>query len=84
MRANIVRIGNSKGIRIPKLLLEQCHLGATVELEVRGDHLVILPAARPRSHWADAFHEMAARGDDALLDNEVLRETAWERTEWKW
>jgi antitoxin MazE len=84
MKVNIIRIGNSQGIRIPKPLLEQCHLGKTVELEVRNDHLAVLPARRARSGWADAFREMAAKGDDALLDKDTMPATKWERAEWEW
>ena len=83
MKANIIRIGNSQGIRIPKPLLEQCHFGKTVELEVRNGHLAILPAEQPRSGWADAFRAMAAQHDDALLDKTALA-TKWDRDEWEW
>ncbi len=82
MRANLVRIGNSRGIRIPKKLLEQCHLEREVELEVRRDHLAVLPAARARAGWDEAFRSMAESGDDALLQRGI--ETSWDRTEWKW
>ena len=84
MKVNVIRIGNSQGIRIPKPVLEQCHLGATVELEVRKDHLVIRPSERARSGWGDAFRQMAARGDDAMIDEAGARQTEWERTEWEW
>jgi len=56
MKINVVRIGNSRGIRIPKAVLEQCRLGLTVELEVKKDHLAVRLAGRPRSGWDDAFH----------------------------
>jgi antitoxin MazE len=49
MKTTIVRIGNSRGIRIPKAVPEQCHLKDEVELEVRYDHLAVRPATRPRS-----------------------------------
>jgi len=84
MKVNVIRIGNSQGIRIPKPILVQCHLGKTVELEVREDHLVVWPAERPRSGWGDAFREMAAKGDDALLDKDTLPPTKWEHGEWEW
>ena len=84
MKVNVIRIGNSQGIRIPKPLLAQCHLGGTVELEVRENHLVILPSERARSGWGDAFREMAAKGDDVLLDKAALRQTEWEHAEWEW
>jgi antitoxin MazE len=72
MKTNIVRIGNSRGIRIPKRLLEKCKLEETVELEAHTDHLVIRSATKPRSGWEEAFRRMAEAGDDALLDGESL------------
>jgi len=84
MKTSVIRIGNSRGIRIPKALLEQCRLGDTVELEVQRDHLVIRPVAKPRSGWEEAFRRMAQQGDDALLDRESLSPTQWDRTEWEW
>ena len=84
MRASIVRIGNSRGIRIPKSLLEQCRLGSSVELEVQDGQLVIRPADRPRAGWDDAFCAMAEQRDDALLDQESLPGTAWDAKEWEW
>lgn len=84
MKTSLVRIGNSRGIRIPKTILEQCRLSETVELEVEKDCLVIRPARKPRSGWEDAFRLMAEQGDDALLDRESLASTRWDRTEWEW
>jgi len=84
MKTNVIRIGNSRGIRIPKALLEQCHLRDKVELEVKDDHLVVRPIAKPRSGWADAFRRLHEQGDDALLDKESLPSTQWDKTEWEW
>jgi antitoxin MazE len=55
MKTNVVRIGNSRGIRIPKKLLEECRLEETVELEAHKDHLVIRSVAKPRNGWDEAF-----------------------------
>lgn len=68
MKARIVKIGNSKGIRIPKAFLEQSRVGEEVELEVRGNQILIRPASRPRDGWEEAFHLMAEQGDERLLD----------------
>ena len=84
MKTNIVRIGNSRGIRIPKAFIEQCRLGEEVELEVQDDHLVIRSPTKPRRGWADAFRRMHEQGDDALLDETLVPSTKWERTEWEW
>jgi antitoxin MazE len=82
VKARIVRIGNSRGIRIPKLLLEQAGLHDEVELRVDGSTLLIASARHPRAGWANAFAEMHQRGDDELLDGPV--QTAFDETEWKW
>jgi len=84
IKTHIVRIGNSKGIRIPKAILEECHLSGEVELESRGDHLVVRSAEKPRQGWSEAFLVMAQRGDDALLEGDVLIETSWEKDKWEW
>lgn len=84
MKARIVRIGNSQGIRIPKPLLEQTGLRNEVELSVQDDALIIRPARKPRAGWADAFREMARRGDDALLDDAPPSLSSWDEDEWEW
>jgi antitoxin MazE len=84
MKTNVVRIGNSRGIRIPKTLLEQCRLGETVELKVEHGRLVVRAVSRPRSGWDDAFRLMAQQRDDTRLDRESLPQTHWDKTEWKW
>lgn len=84
MRASIVRIGNSQGIRIPKVVLEQTHLSGEVELEVRDRQIVIRSAMKPRQGWARRFRAMAERGDDKLLDAEAVGQTSWDKEEWQW
>ena len=81
-KAHVVRIGNSRGIRIPKVLLEQLEIGDEVEMSVRRDGLTIRPARRPREGWADAFRQMAAHSDDRLLDQPAP--TKWQAKEWEW
>jgi len=82
LKTHIVKIGNSRGIRIPKVCLEQLGLHDEVELAVQADRLVIRPARRPRQGWAEQFRAMAAHGDDKLLDEGTP--TAWDKTEWEW
>ncbi|MBI3798816.1 MAG: AbrB/MazE/SpoVT family DNA-binding domain-containing protein [Deltaproteobacteria bacterium] len=84
MKTTVIRIGNSRGIRIPKALLEQCRFQHEVELEAVNDHLIVRSATKPRSGWEDAFRKMHEQGDTALLDKESLPQTHWERTEWEW
>lgn len=82
IRTRIVKIGNSQGIRIPKLLLEQSGIHTEVEIEVHGDHLTIRTAPRLRSGWDEAFALMAKQNDDVLLDKVNI--TVWDRVEWDW
>lgn len=84
MRTNLVRIGNSRGIRIPKALREQCHLQDEVELEVHGDHLEVRPVTKPRRGWAEVFRRMHEQGDDVVIDKDTFPATQWEKTEWEW
>lgn len=84
MRTNIIRIGNSQGIRIPKILLEQSHLGTEVELEVEDEKIVIRSASRPRQGWGEKFRLMAESGDDRMIDEDLSVETEWGKDEWEW
>jgi antitoxin MazE len=79
----IVKIGNSQGIRIPKVLLEQSGLHGEVKIEVQGDKLTISKATRSRQGWNEAFANMTIDADeDRLLDEEIA--TDWEQDEWEW
>jgi antitoxin MazE len=81
---HIIKIGNSQGIRIPKLLLDQIGLDEEAELAVQEDRLVIRPIRRPRHSWDEQFRMMAERGDDRLLDEAVVGLTQWDADEWEW
>ena len=84
VKTRIVKMGNSRGIRIPKLLLDQLGLNEEVELAVQDNQLVIRPVQRPRAGWDEQFKQMAERGDDRLLDAEALSLTRWDADEWEW
>ena len=84
MRARIVKIGNSQGIRIPKIVLEQTRLKDEVELKVQDHEIVITTPQKPRANWEEAFREMAKHGDDDLLDAPLPSLTRWDEERWKW
>jgi antitoxin MazE len=84
MKTRIVRIGNSRGVRIPKQLLEQTGLSGVVEISVRDGALIIGPTRKPREGWAAAFQEMARRGDDALLGDLPTPLSSWDEDDWDW
>jgi len=84
MKAHVVRIGNSRGIRIPKSVIEQCQLHGAVDLIVQQGQLVVRSADKARAGWDQAFEQMHRHGDDQLLDPESLPSSAWDRKDWAW
>lgn len=82
MKARVVRIGNSQGVRLPKPLLQEASLGEEVELHAEPGRIVITAAARPRAGWAAAARAMRERGDDQLLD--APTPTRFDDAEWEW
>jgi antitoxin MazE len=81
MKSQIIQIGNSQGIRIPKVLLEDSRISGEVDLELHPDGILIRKAQRPRDGWADAFKIMAENDDDELA---ATPESEFERKEWQW
>jgi antitoxin MazE len=75
MKVKVVPIGNSRGIRIPKPLLEQCAIEDAVELRSDGKRIVLTPVkAKPRQGWAEAAARMHEAGDDELLIPDVFED----------
>jgi len=84
MKATLVRIGNSRGIRLPKPVIEQCGFENQVEMEVHHHELVIRSASKPREGWASAFARMSESGDDEILDRVAEAESKWDEEDWEW
>ena len=82
MKARLVRMGNSRGVRLPKPLIEQAGLSDEVELELRGNTIVIEARPAPRLGWAEAARKLRAKGGDQLLDPSTA--TRFDETEWQW
>ncbi|MEE8510550.1 MAG: AbrB/MazE/SpoVT family DNA-binding domain-containing protein [Dehalococcoidia bacterium] len=82
MKTRIVQIGNSRGIRLPKTILQEAQLADEVELKAEPGRIVIRTAARPRAGWAAAARRMRERGDDQLLD--LPTSTRFDEEEWQW
>ena len=77
IRTKIIKVGNSQGICIPKILLDQSGIKSDVDIEVQGDSLIIRSAPITRQGWDAAFARMAKHQDDRLLDE--ARATDWEQ-----
>lgn len=84
MRARIVKIGNSQGIRIPKLVLDQTGIKDDVELEVDKTLIIIRPISNPRSGWDNAFKAMSQNCDDVLINGSDSISHSWDDEEWQW
>jgi antitoxin MazE len=82
MRTRLVRIGNSRGIRLPKPLIAQAGLTDEVELHVKDGAIVIERASSPRAGWAQAAEQMHEQGEDRLID--PITPTQFDEKEWEW
>jgi antitoxin MazE len=82
MKARLIRIGNSRGVRLPKPVIEEAGLTEDVDIRVKDGAVVITPAAKPRAGWADAARLAAERGDDRPLDTPTP--TRFDGEEWEW
>jgi antitoxin MazE len=81
-KTRIVRIGNSRGIRVPKTLLDQAQLPEDVELEAEPGRLIVRAARQPRAGWAQAARMMRTREADQLILEPGG--TAFDSEEWEW
>lgn len=85
MKIKVVKIGNSRGIRIPKSIIHESGLKNEVELEVSDGQIIIKPISENRESWDTAFKKMASKKDDILLDSESIpSQTKWDQEEWEW
>ena len=82
MKAQIIQIGNSQGIRIPKMMLEETGLSGEVELQAHPDGLLIRSVQKPRGTWDAEFKALADGDDDQVLSTESA--TRFDSKEWKW
>ena len=78
----IIRIGNSRGIRVPKALLDQAELSGEVVLQAEKGKLVVKSSRRPREGWREEAKLMHERGEDRLLD--PITPTRFDVEEWEW
>jgi antitoxin MazE len=81
METQIIRIGNSKGLRLSKAILERYEIKDKVELILEENQIILKPVKEPRKGWRAAFKQMAKRGDDQLLIDDVLGDENFD--EWK-
>ena len=81
MEISVIKIGNSKGIRFSKTIIERYNIRDTVDLILEKGQIIIKPLSNPRKGWEKAFKEMHASGDDKLIMPDIFEEENIE--EWK-
>jgi len=82
MKSQIIQIGNSQGIRLPKILLEESKITGDVDLELHPDGILIRNSQKPRAGWDVAFKAMVENEDDEVPDGDPP--THFEKKEWQW
>jgi antitoxin MazE len=80
MLVSVVPIGNSKGIRIPKSIINEFNIEDKLELQIHNDEIILKPIAKkPREGWEDAFKKMHKNSDDVLLlPDSIENDFNWE------
>jgi len=81
MQVSIIDIGNSKGIRLTKNLLEKYDIKDKVELILEKGRIILKPVSKPRQSWEKSFQLMRENGDDRLLIDDIFNDENLE--EWK-
>lgn len=84
MKIQLIKIGNSQGIRIPKSLVEQCNLKGELSIEVKENELVIKAEEDQRKGWDEAFKKANSINEDSLIDGDGMNLSDWDEKEWKW
>lgn len=74
MEASIIKIGNSKGLRLSKTILEKYNIKDKVELILEKGQIILKPIVSPRKNWEKEFKKMNANGDDKLLMNDAFED----------
>jgi antitoxin MazE len=82
MRSKLIRIGNSRGLRLSKSIIDAAGLQEDVDIQVREGALVIRSGRKPRRGWADAARRLRERGEDGLLD--APSATRFDEEDWRW
>ncbi len=72
METSIIKIGNSKGLRLSKTILEKYNIKEKVELILEKGQIILRPIEKPRKNWENEFKKMRLNEDDKLLMNDVF------------
>ena len=74
MELSVIAIGNSKGIRLSKTILEKYNITNKVELILEKGYIILKPIEESRIGWEESFRKMNENGDDGLLIGDVFED----------
>jgi antitoxin MazE len=80
METAIIKIGNSKGLRLSKTILDKYNIKDKVEIILEKGQIILKPIESPRENWEKAFEKMNSKGDDKMLMNDIFNDENFE--EW--
>lgn len=78
MEISVITIGNSKGIRIPKTLIDKYKIQNTLELILKKDHILLKPKGKAREGWGKLFQQMHENREDQLMIPDVFTDENWD------
>lgn len=86
MQVQVIQIGNSRGVRLPKAVLDQLNFGTTAELRVEKDRIVLEPQRSPRQGWAESFKALAkaTKKDEPALKAFKAVKNRFDDEDWSW
>ncbi len=85
MKTEIMQIDKTRGVRIPKTLLQRSGLRGKVVLEIKYQRIIIRTPTKPRAGWERSFRAMTKTGEDKLLDAEASPyQSRWDKSDWSW
>ncbi len=82
MKAKVIQIGNSRGVRLPKPLIKEANLQQEVDIHIRDGEIIITPIEKVRAGWIEAAKSMHQRNEDRLLSD--IANTRFDESDWKW
>lgn len=81
MRAQVIKIGNSKGLRLSKAILDRYNIKDNVELILEDNQIILRPIDEPRKGWRETYKKMAERAEDKLIIDDIFDDENFD--EWK-
>ena len=83
MKVKLINIGNSKGLRLPKTIIQQYKIGEDLQIELQEDGILLKPLTKPRTGWSEQF-ETAVKPIEKQEKNWIEARNRFDKEEWTW